>query len=180
MALPSQWNIQRRATRCSVTDQPFSDGEVFHTLLFEEKQGLRREDLCEEAWKQRLPELIPFCYWKSKYEKPAEAMPRQGVESLLRRLSIEDEPHTLHVRYILVLMLERKRLLKPVDEKPSDEGRLLIYEHTKTGEAFIVTDPMLRLDQIETIQQQVYDLLTATAEPASEPIVSESITPPTS
>ncbi len=164
MALPTDWHIQRRASRCSVTDVPFADGEVFHTLLFHEKEGLRREDLCEEAWNQRLPELVPFCYWKSKYEKPAdatpEAMPRQGVESLLLRLILEDEPHTQNVRYILVLMLERKRILKPIDEKPSDEGRLLIYEHVKTGEAFIVTDPMLRLDQIETIQQEVYDLLT--------------------
>ncbi len=163
MALPTDWHIQRRASRCSVTDTPFTDGEVFHTLLFHEKEGLRREDLCDAAWNARLPELVPFCYWKSKYEKPAEtapeAMPRQGVESLLRRLILEDEPHTQNVRYILVLMLERKRILKPIDEKPSDEGRLLIYEHAKTGEAFIVTDPMLRLDQIETIQQEVYDLL---------------------
>lgn len=170
MAQLSPWNIQRRASRCSVTDLPFADGEVFHTLLFQEKQGLRREDLCEEAWQKRQPELIPFCYWKSKYEKPAEAapeaMPREGVESLLRRLSIEDEPQTLNVRYILVLMLERKRILRPIDEKPSDEGRLLIYEHVKTGEAFIVTDPMLRLDQIDAIQQDVYDLLTS---PSSTP-----------
>lgn len=164
MALQSPWNIQRRASRCTATNVPFTDGEFFHTLLFQEKEGLRREDLCEEAWRTRLPELIPFCYWKSKYEKPAEAapetMPREGVESLLRRLSTEDEPQTLNVRYILVLMLERKRILKQIEEKPSDEGRMLIYEHVKTGEAFIVTDPMLRLDQIDAIQQDVYDLLT--------------------
>ncbi len=165
MTLQTPWNIQRRASHCSVTGAPFADGEIFHTLLFQEKEGLRREDLCEEAWRQRLPEIIPFCYWQSKFEKPAdapsEAMPREGVESLLRRLVNDDETHTLNVRYILVLMLERKRILKPVDEKPSDEGRLLIYEHAKTGEAFIVNDPMLRLDQIDAIQQEVYNLLTA-------------------
>ena len=165
--LASQWNIQRRANRCSATSAPFVDGEIFHTLLFREKEGLRREDLCEEAWQQRQPELVPFCYWKSKFEKPAEAapetMPREGVESLLRRLSLEDEPQTLNVRYILALMLERKRILKSIEEKPSDEGRILIYEHAKTGEAFIVVDPMLRLDQIDAVQQEVYDLLSATA-----------------
>ena len=174
MSLPSPWNIQRRASRCSVTKVPFVEGETFHTLLFREKQGLRREDLSEAAWKQRLTELVPFCYWQSKFESPAEAapetLPREGVESLLRRLCLEDDAYTLNVRYILVLMLERKRILKPVEEKPSDEGRLLIYEHAKTGEAFIVTDPMLRLDQIEAIQQQVYDLLTETRSPEPESI----------
>ena len=162
--LASQWNIQRRASRCTVTNAPFVDGEIFHTLLFHEKKGLRREDLGEEAWRKRQPEIVPFCYWKSKFEKPPEAapetMPREGVESLLRRLSHEDESHTLNVRYILVLMLERKRILKPIEEKPADEGRILIYEHAKTGEAFIVTDPMLRLDQIDAVQQEVYDLLS--------------------
>jgi hypothetical protein len=168
MSLTSTWQIQRRAHHCAATNTPFAEGDVLYSLLFQEKQGLRREDLCEAAWKARQPDIIPYYYWKSKYEKPAttasanpEAMPREGVESLLRRLSHEDEPQTLNVRYILVLMLERKRVLKPIDEKPSDEGRILIYEHVKTGEAFLVIDPMLRLDQIDAIQQEIYDRIIA-------------------
>lgn len=163
-----QWHIQRRADSCSATHRPFADGEMFHTLLFREKGELRREDLSEEAWATRTPDLLPFSYWKSKYEKPVsqvspEPLGRESVEDLLRRLTLDDEPHTLNVRYILVLMLERKRILKPVDEKPADEGRLLIYEHAKTGEAFLVIDPQLRLDQIESIQAEVFDLLKGLA-----------------
>jgi len=168
-----QWHIQRRSNCCSATNKPFADGEIFHTQLFREKSGLRREDLSEEAWASRTSELLPFSYWKSKYEKSIshatpDPMARESVEDLLRRLTLDDEPHTLHVRYILVLMLERKRILKPVDEKPSDEGRLLIYEHTKTGEAFLVIDPQLRLDQIESIQTEVFDLLKGMTTPPAE------------
>ena len=37
--------------------------------------------------------------------------------------------------------------------------RFLIYEHVKTGEAFIIPDPRLRLDQLDSVQQEIYSLL---------------------
>ena len=44
--------------------------------------------------------------------------------------------------------------------KASAEGGLTrIYEHSKTGEVFVIPDPQLRLDQIEEVQMQVAELL---------------------
>ncbi len=41
-----------------------------------------------------------------------------------------------------------------------DNGeRILIYEHSKTGEVFIVPEPELHLDQIEKVQAEVSSLL---------------------
>ena len=63
-------------------------------------------------------------------------------------------------RYLLAAMLERKRLLKEIEAKPGAEGQVTrIYEHTKTGEVFVIPDPGLRLDQIEQVQQEVSALL---------------------
>ncbi len=56
-------------------------------------------------------------------------------------------------------MLERKRLLKEVETKRSEGGITRIYEHTKTGEVFVIPDPQLRLDQIERVQAEVSSLL---------------------
>ncbi|HEY5752230.1 MAG TPA: hypothetical protein VIT21_03710 [Chthoniobacterales bacterium] len=157
------WDIQRRADKCSVTSRPFEDGEYFRTLLFRDKRGLYRMDLSEEAWKEQAEKVQPFSYWRSKFELPQppspEALPKQGVESLLRQLMLEDREEHINARYILAVMLERKKVLKQVDEKPAEEGRLLIYEHFKTGEAFIIFDPMLRMDQIEAVQAEVFALL---------------------
>jgi hypothetical protein len=36
---------------------------------------------------------------------------------------------------------------------------LLLYEHRKSGEVFIVRDPELRLDEIESVQEEVATLL---------------------
>jgi hypothetical protein len=64
-------------------------------------------------------------------------------------------------------MLERKRLLKEVEVKRSEDGSLLrIYEHTKSGEVFIIPDPQLRLDQVAEVQAQVAGYLGGPPGPA--------------
>jgi hypothetical protein len=49
--------------------------------------------------------------------------------------------------------------LKQVDVREGDDERLLIYEHAKTGEVFIIEDPRLKLDQLDSVQKEVYALL---------------------
>lgn len=57
-------------------------------------------------------------------------------------------------------MLERKRILKQVKTESRDGGkRILIYEERATGDVFIVPDPQLRLDELETVQNEVGQLL---------------------
>jgi len=161
--MANEWEIKSRGSRCTATGREFADGEVFHTLLFRERDGFSREDLCEEAWLARDPSRTPFSFWKSKYEVPPPAEPKplgkQTAEDLLRRFM--EQPGTQHanVRYILALMLERKKILKPVETKEEEGARLLIYEHRQTGEVFVIPDPGLRLDQIESVQMEVAELL---------------------
>jgi hypothetical protein len=161
----TDWTIQSRSGRCAATGRDFAEGEVFHTLLFRERAGFRREDLCEEAWKRRQGEADaprPYSFWRGKFEPPVsvpEALAKETAEDLLRRYMTENDEGHANARYILALMLERKRLLKQVEAKEDMHGRTLVYEHVKTGEVFIVPDPGLRLDQIEAVQGEVAALL---------------------
>jgi hypothetical protein len=163
--MQTDWTIQSRSGRCAATGRDFAEGEVFHTLLFRERGGFRREDLSDEAWKERQADAAaprPYSFWRTKFE-PAPTVPetlaKETAEDLLRRyMSGQDEGHA-NARYILALMLERKRLLKQIEAKEDIHGRTLVYEHVKTGEVFIVPDPGLRLDQIETVQSEVAALL---------------------
>ena len=70
--------------------------------------------------------------------------------------------------YILAVMLERKKLLKQVDVTESEESRMLFYEHVKSGEAFIVRDPMLKLEEVDAIQEEVAGWLGG-GKPAQKP-----------
>ena len=57
-------------------------------------------------------------------------------------------------------MLERKRILKQIQTEERDRGRVLIYEHVKSGDVFVVPDPQLRLDELESVQREVAALMT--------------------
>jgi len=161
--MANEWEIKGRAEKCAVTERLFQDGEYFYTLLFHDKDGFRREDLSEEAWQQRNDNLQPFSFWRSKFEPPpppqAETLEKATAEDLLRRYMDDGQAGHANARYILSLMLERKRILKQIEAKDDGNGRVLIYEHVKTGEVFVIPDPELKLDQLEAVQNEVASLL---------------------
>lgn len=169
-----EWTIQSRSHACAVSGQPFAEGEYFYTLLFTDGAGFRREDLSEESFKARNDNVQPFSYWRAKYVPPPppqqEAVSKQTAEDLLRQYMLESTPEHANARYILALMLERKRLLKEVEVKRSDDGSLTrIYEHTKSGEVFVIPDPELRLDQVAEVQAQVAGYLGGPPPGAPQP-----------
>jgi hypothetical protein len=159
--LAPDWPIKHRADVCAATARPFAPGEPFYTLLFREGNGYRREDLSAEAWAARNENIRPFSFWKTRYEPPPptppEPLAKESAEELLRRLLAENQQP--NACYVLAAMLERKRVLKPVKSEESEGGRVLIYEHAKNGDVFIVPDVQLRLDELESVQNEVAQLL---------------------
>jgi len=144
-----------------MTKRPFAAGEQFYTLLFREGTGFRREDLSEEAWTSRNENIRPFSFWKTRYEPPPatppEPLPKENAEELLRRFLTENvQPNAC---YVLAVMLERKRVLKQTGREEAEAGPVLIYEHAKNGDVFIVPDVQLRLDELESLQNEVAHLL---------------------
>ncbi|MBV9009691.1 MAG: hypothetical protein JO354_11090 [Verrucomicrobia bacterium] len=164
--LANDWPIKSRSDSCTATGRAFAPGESFYTLLHREGDGFRREDLSEEAWRNRNDNIQPFSFWKSKFEPepepPPEPLAQENAEDLFRRLLAQPDAPP-HASYVLAVMLERKRVLKPVRTENADGRRLLIYEHARNGDIFIVPDPQLRLDDLERVQAEVLQLLQPAA-----------------
>ena len=166
MALHEPWSIKSRAHVCTVTERHFEDGESFYTAIFPdpESSGYLRKDFSVQAWEKRAEdEDAPFSFWQSTYHVPVKEeeveITEESPEDLLRRLIEEDEEHTENVRYILAIMLERKKQLVEVDNQPTATGIIRIYEHRKSGDVFIVKDPNIPLDDVEKLQDEVAILL---------------------
>src|SRR5712691_13317949 len=161
--LADEWSIQHRAETCAVTGRPFAAGENFYTLLFREGDGFRRQDLSEAAWQQRNENLQPFSFWRARFEPPPpaprEPLPKENAEELFRRFVAAADRTNANACYVLAAMLERKRVLKQIQTENGDGGLVLIYEHAKTGDVFVVPDPQLHLDQLESVQSEVAQLL---------------------
>ncbi len=167
MAIAESWHVRSRARECAVTHQPFSDGETIITALYPdpESSGYLRRDYGADGWESaRADGDKPFSFWRSTYTGPAvdeaaNAIAKLSPEELLRRLVDEDEDHTENTRYILAIMLERRKILKEADTQRLPDGILRVYEHRKSGEVYIVKDPDIPLADVEALQQEVFTLL---------------------
>ena len=164
--MQQNWSIRSRAHTCAVTGRPFEDGESFHTTIYfdPEENGYVRRDVCAEAWAQEVEQRKPVAAWKTVYSKvlaeaKPEITPKESAQALLQRFIEEGDPKTENARYILALMLERKRQLTQTAEKEVDGAKMLFYENRKTGEIFIVRDPELKLSEIADMQDEVATLL---------------------
>ena len=165
MPINDSWNIRPRSNECSKTKKPFEDGNPFYAAIFKDDKSetFSRLDFSIKAWDELLNDKDKeglFSFWRSKYEEEAsvqskEVVAKESAESMLRRLIDENEEKSENARYILAAMLERKKILKPVDVKEEGKSKMLFYEHFKSGEAFIVRDPLLKLNELDAIQEEV-------------------------
>jgi hypothetical protein len=162
------WNIQARSHACQACHRPFTDKEPFHTLLFDERHGYQRLDVCEDCWKAQYSQGAVdkkgfISHWQSVYTPPPAAPPdaiqKDTAETLLRKLVEQNSPEHAGARFILAVMLERKRILKVKTQLNENGVRVFIYEHARSGDLFSIADPKLELNHLEQVQKDVAHLL---------------------
>jgi hypothetical protein len=160
--MQSEWEIRAPSRQCNRCETPFADKSAYHTLLRFTHEGYTRRDLCPNCWTQE-PKDGVVSTWQGVYRVPAppppEPIEKKTAESRLRELVNSTDPSHAGVRYILAVMLERKRILRHRDTVQQNGEDILIYEHAQTGETFPVVDPHLRLDQLDQLQKDVNALL---------------------
>ena len=167
MALTESWQVRSRSRECAATSIRFADGETIITALYPDpdSSGYLRRDFSTNGWQNLPPDAEkPFSFWKTTYSAPPEnenqsIEQKLSPEEILRRLVDEDEDHTENTRYILAVMLERRKLLRETDHQRTSSGILRVYEHRKTGEVFLIRDPDIPLDRVEAVQLEVSTLL---------------------
>jgi hypothetical protein len=161
--LTQEWNIQARALQCAVSGRPFEKGETVFSALYWRDGQYARVDLNAGSWAARNENIAPISAWQTEFVPPAPSAPeplkKDDAESLLRRLMAENDPATRHARYILALMLERKKMLRQVDRQRQDGVSLLVYEHLPSGEVWLIEDPGLKLGELKAVQDEVAHLL---------------------
>lgn len=161
--MAQDWDIKSRSRVCSVTGEPFADGETIYTCLQHGEDGYQRTDVAERAWTDELRDHA-LSFWKSVYRAPpppaAEPLKKETAETLLRQFISREDDARAGVMFILAVMLERKRELIERDVQTREDGtRVRIYEHRRTGEMFAIVDPELKLTELEPVQREVNELL---------------------
>lgn len=162
--MAQDWDIQLRGEVCRACETPFADQQPYYSTLTFGGGGYTRADYCEPCWSGQSDDASRYSAWQGVFHlpppPPEEALKKETAESLLRKLMEDNDSSHLNVIYILAIMLERKRILIERDVRTTDEGTLIrIYERRKTGESFLIADPRLSFEVLETVQEEVVVML---------------------
>lgn len=159
--MAQEWQLPAATDRCAADGRVFAPGEVVRAYLFAETGGFARRDYClacrpaDEtglvgAWTRRRPSAAS--------EKPA-AFDAEAAFKYFRRLGDDDAAERQQFRFVLALLLWRKKLLKLAETAGRGEKELWLFRSPRTEESFEVTRPDLSEDEIEHLGGQLEALL---------------------
>lgn len=159
------YEVERCTRHCAATERELREGEEFFSVLVSERGEVRRHDYAADAWTG--PPEAALAWWKSRLPtreaKKGELAPNEVLLRLFQGL--EDVPQQLDMRYVLALLLVRRRVLREEDTEPDTAGLevLVLYcPRDETTHRVVVTMPDER--RTEEIQAELGRLLLAGVE----------------
>ncbi len=159
----ADWTINKPLGECSGTGRVIEPGEEYFGALVEVEQGLERRDFTVEYWEKEKPEV--FCFWRSRLadaeEKKELFVSDEMLMAFFERLANETDPEKLNFRFVLALVLMRKRRLKYDASKTTDGVELWCLRVVGQKETVEVVDPHLDDEQIELLTSQIGQILQA-------------------
>ncbi len=170
--MKSEWNMPRRAEVCAACRREFAPGEPLQACLYQTGEAYVRRDFCPTCAPPASP--APLATWRTRRPAPTDrktpAFDRHAIHQLFERLEEAGEPQQLQLRFVLALLLWRKRILR-LDRTVGDRD-LEIWEFTApaTGATHRVLRPELDEPQLERLSRRLEDLLAGRAGPADLPL----------
>lgn len=157
----TDYQLQAHTRRCAATGRELRPGERFYGVLLVEAGKFLRKDYGESSW-QGAPEGA-LGFWKSRVpEGQAPRRPPVDDELILecfQRLDGEQESAKVAFRYVLALLLMRRKRLR-LDGTRKEGGReVMLLRCTRTGDRFQVADPALSDTELESVQEDVFRVL---------------------
>ena len=159
----NEWEVDKPFGRCYGTGRKIEYGEEYFGALVQTDEGLQRRDFCADYWESQKPEV--FCYWKTRLPQPGQKrqlfVDDQMLMAFFERLEKETEQEKIDFRFVLALILMRKRILKYDATRVEDDKeiwRLRIVGEKQTAE---VVNPHLDEEQIEQLSSQIGEILQA-------------------
>ena len=157
----SEWEINKPLGQCSGTEKTIEYGEEYFAALIETEEGLQRRDFCADYWESRKPEV--FCYWKTRLPEPGQKkqlfVDDQMLMVFFERLEKETDQEKINFRFVLALILMRKRILKYDETKTVDDQELWRLRIVGEKQIVEVINPHLDEEQIEQLSSQIGEIL---------------------
>jgi hypothetical protein len=155
------YQIQPNTRRCFLTGRELQPGEKLYSVLLEEGGQFVRHDYSAEVW-QGPPEGA-FSFWVGKVPAPDQnKRPRIDDEMLLEciiRLEGQSDPSRVNFRYVVALLLMRRKRLKFASARTADGLEVLRLCDARGGAEHEVVNPGLADEEMASVQEEVLKVL---------------------
>jgi hypothetical protein len=158
-----QWQVSKPLGQCSGTGEKIEPGDEYFAALVETEQGLERRDFSVDYWEREKPEV--FCYWRTRLQaedtKGKIFVDDEMLMSFFERLETETQQEKLNLRYVLALILMRRRRLKYDSARIEDEREIWRVKIAGENRFAEVVNPGLGEEQINQLSGQLSQILQA-------------------
>lgn len=157
------YDVSRPQGICHVSGIPIEPGSKFMAALRETPQGFERVDVSLDAW-QGFDRKDVLAFWQTTMPSPQAVKKKLFVDDqvlceLFERLSSATEPAKLNFRFVLGLILMRKRMI--VYESTRMDGQSEIWQVRFKGKDAMLDllNPRLAEEQVAEVSQQLGEIL---------------------
>lgn len=187
------WKITRRRGLCTACERGFEDGERLVSTLRLGPEGLERGEFCQ-AWWHRRPEdargeacaaacrahaagadasdgVEDVFWWATRHSVEAKktvALDLESLERLFLELEDREELRLRELRYLLCLLLMRKRRLKVLKIERGADGESFVVRRPRREErhrVFVFDFAPERMEELRNELQSIFDGAEGPVEP---------------
>jgi len=153
-----EWEVSRTTGRCSRCRNELAEREEYYAVLVETPDGFDRKDFCRSCWDDRPDE--PFCFWKARVpvrqkKKPPLWVNQDVLVNFFERLGTQSDPMRQRFRFVLALLLMRKKLLRYEQTIRNGEHEFWQMRLVATNSVHQVENPRMDEAQIAEVSAQL-------------------------
>lgn len=157
----TDYQIQPNSRRCAATGRDMRPGEKYYSVLLDQDGRFVRQDYSSDAWHG--PPAGAFSFWMGRVLAADEKQkPRFDDDLLLdcfNRLEGQTAGPQVNFRYVLALLLMRRKRLKFEETVNQDGAEHLGLKCVRTGNKYLVLNPQLSEEEMVQVQEEVVKVL---------------------
>lgn len=164
MAVPGggKYEVARSGGKCAVCGGDILPEQKFMAALVENPQGFARTDCCLLCW-EKFDRSGALAFWQTALPK-TEAKRKLFVDDavlceLFERLAQVTEPAKVNFRFLLGMILMRKRLLVYETTRVEDGKEIWTVRPRGREDRLEMTNPKLDEQQMLEVSQQLGEIL---------------------
>lgn len=158
------FDVQKCTRRCAKTDRELQAGEVMYSVLIAEDANVVRKDFCEQAWEGPPDDAI--AHWKSVTPEPNTKKTNWAPNDVMLDffVQLENQPGKEDIRYILTLLMIRRRIVKLENTQTDEAGNeIMVVFCSRNDTEYMVPAIVPTRQRAGEIQDELAHLLDTDA-----------------